>query len=228
MTPWHDCAPSHSRPDGAVVAGSTHRATHRPRQLAPTRSARDTSCLPPIDPVPHGRPAAIIVPVWLPHAALIPIYWNLAWPVRLPLPIIPGINDRDVSLRWIRAKAISGTIWKRLAGVRYLYKDEAYHHEQEYRVAIPGDSPDIRLYGVRFETYEEGGSIVEVRHYCEIADLDLRKLLVSNSKLILGPSVNDRYSVRLYFEDLRSQAHTNDPSLYLFPIQESQIRYRGR
>ena len=102
MAPWHDCAPSHSRPDGAVVAGSTHRATHRPRQLAPNRSARDTSCLPPIDPAPHGRPAAIIVPVWLPYAALIPIYWNLARPVRLPLPIIPGINDRDVSLRWIR------------------------------------------------------------------------------------------------------------------------------
>ena len=43
------------------------------------------------------------MPVWLPHAALIPIYWDLARPVRLPLPIIPGINDRDVSLRWIRA-----------------------------------------------------------------------------------------------------------------------------
>ena len=28
----------------------------------------------------------------LPHAALIPIYWNRAWPVRLPLPIIPGVN----------------------------------------------------------------------------------------------------------------------------------------
>ena len=126
------------------------------------------------------------------------------------------------------AKAISGTIWKRLAGVRYLYKDEAYHHEQEYRVAIPGDSPDIRSDGVRFETYEEGGSIVAVRHYCEIADLGLRKLLASNSKLILGPSVDDRYSVRLYFEDLRRDARVNDPGLHHFPIQESQIRYRGR
>ena len=126
------------------------------------------------------------------------------------------------------AKRISGTIWKRLAGVRYLYKDKAYHHEQELRVVRLGDSPDITFDGVRFETYEVGGSIVEVRHYCEIADLDLRKLLVSNSKLILGPSVNDRYSVRLYFEDLRRQAHANDPSVYHFPIQESQIRYRGR
>ena len=143
------------------------------------------------------------------------------------LPILDAVTplaqaDEDC------AKRISGTIWKRLAGVRYLYKDMAYHHEQEYRVAMPGDSPDIRLDGVRFETYEEGGSIVEVRHYCEIADLGLRKLLVSNSKLILGPSVNDRYSVRLYFEDLRRQARANDPSLYHFPIQESQIRYSGR
>ena len=48
--------------------------------------------------------AALIGPLRPPHAALIPIYWNLAWPVRLPLPIIPGINDRDVSLRWIRGK----------------------------------------------------------------------------------------------------------------------------
>ena len=38
------------------------------------------------------------------HAALIPVYWNLAWPVRLPLPIIPCANDGDVSLRWIRTK----------------------------------------------------------------------------------------------------------------------------
>ena len=30
--------------------------------------------------------------MWLPHAALIPIYWNRACPVRLPLPIIPGVN----------------------------------------------------------------------------------------------------------------------------------------
>ena len=30
-------------------------------------------------------------------------YWNRAYPVRPPLPIISCVNDRDVSLRWIRA-----------------------------------------------------------------------------------------------------------------------------
>ena len=33
-----------------------------------------------------------IGPVRPPHVVLITIYWNLAWPVRLPLPIIPGVN----------------------------------------------------------------------------------------------------------------------------------------
>ena len=46
------------------------------------------------------------MPVWLPRAALISIYWDLARPVRLPLPIIHGVNDTDVSLRWIRANRV--------------------------------------------------------------------------------------------------------------------------
>ena len=102
VTPWHDSP----MPLASQAPSSPDPLTGQPI-APPTRTnsvRRDTSCLPPIDPAPHGRPAAIIVPVWLPHAALIPIYWNLARPVRLPLPIIPGINDRDVSLRWIRAK----------------------------------------------------------------------------------------------------------------------------
>ena len=125
------------------------------------------------------------------------------------------------------AKAISETIWKHLADVRYLYKDLAYHHEREYRVVRVGTEPDIRSGGARFEPHEESGSLVEVRHYCELPDLDLRKLLASNSNVILGPSVRDRYSVRLYFEALKRQARADDPGLHDFPIQESQIRYHG-
>ena len=125
------------------------------------------------------------------------------------------------------AQVISETAWKHLAKVRFLYKDLAYHHEQEYRVAMLEDSPAIRSGGARFEPYEEGGSIVEVRHYCEMAALDLRELLASNSSVILGPSVRDRYSVRLYFEGLKQQARASDPRLRDFPIRESQIRYLG-
>ena len=42
-------------------------------------------------PAPPLR-AAIVVSAWLSHAVLITIYWNLAWPVRLPLPISPCVN----------------------------------------------------------------------------------------------------------------------------------------
>ena len=91
--PWHDCERFHSQPDGGAGNRPAIRPTGRPRQLAPTRSARGTSRLPPVECRPPWPSwAAIIVSVWLPHAALIPTYWNRAWPVRLPLPINPGVN----------------------------------------------------------------------------------------------------------------------------------------
>ena len=103
VAPSLDCAPSHSQPDGAsspdpltgqpIVPANSHQLG--PRGTLPAYRMSNSAR--------HGRTAAIIVPVWLPSRPLIPIYWNLARPVRLPLPIIPGINDRDVSLRWIRA-----------------------------------------------------------------------------------------------------------------------------
>ena len=42
-------------------------------------------------PAPPLR-AAIVVSVWLSHAVLIPIYWDRAWIVHLPLPISPYVN----------------------------------------------------------------------------------------------------------------------------------------
>ena len=68
--------------------------TERPRQLAPTQPAKGTPCPPHLEfRPPWPLRAAIIVSGCLLHAALIPIYWNLAWPVRPPLPINPGVNS---------------------------------------------------------------------------------------------------------------------------------------
>ena len=88
IAPRPDCGPCHSQPDGGAGNQPAIRPTGRPSQLAPTRSARATSCLQPIEyRPPWPLRAAIIVSVWLPpHAALIPTYWNRAWPVRLSLP----------------------------------------------------------------------------------------------------------------------------------------------
>ena len=126
------------------------------------------------------------------------------------------------------AEAISGNIWRHLESVRYLYKDQPYHHEKEFRVAIPAGSPNIEADRVRFEPYEQDGSLVQVRHYYEISGLALGSLFTSGSKLVLGPSVKDRYSVRLYLEDLRRRIRLRDPMSGLFDIGVSQIRYRGQ
>ena len=101
------------------------------------------------------------------------------------------------------AELISRSIWKHLEGVRYLYKDEAYHHENEHRIAIPATSSEIEPNSIQFQPYEPDGPVVEVRHYYEIDGLALGKILSSGSELMLGPAVKDSYSVCLYLNDLK-------------------------
>ena len=87
MAPWPDCEPA----TPSLTAGL--QLTQRPRQLAPGRPTSVSCCMPPWQsrPAPPLR-ATIVVSVWLSHAVLIPIYWNRAWIVRLPLPISPCVN----------------------------------------------------------------------------------------------------------------------------------------
>ena len=126
------------------------------------------------------------------------------------------------------AELISAAIWKHLEGTRYLYKDVAYHHENEHRIAIPAESSDIEPSRIQFQPYEADGPIVEVRHYCEIDGLGLGQILSSGSKLTLGPAVEDSYSVRLYLNDLKRRALMQNPDLNDFEINASKIRYSSR
>ena len=67
IAPWPDCGPCHSQPDGGAGNRPAIRPTGRPSLLAPTRSARATSCLQPIEyRPPWPLRAAIIGSVWLP------------------------------------------------------------------------------------------------------------------------------------------------------------------
>ncbi len=123
-------------------------------------------------------------------------------------------------------KAISGTIWRGLESVRYLYKEQAYHHEKECRVLKPGNPTGREPDNVRFEIFDQDGAPFRVRHYREYRELALRKLFGSGSKLVLGPSIRDRYSIRLYFEHLKRRARKWDLGLNNFEITQSTIRYR--
>ena len=126
------------------------------------------------------------------------------------------------------AKLISGAFWKHLEGVRYLYKNEAYHHEDEHRIAIPAASSEIDPDRVQFQPHEPQGPLVEVRHYYEIDGLALGLILSSGSKLMLGPAAKDSYSVCLYLNDLKRRALLRNPDLSNFEINVSKIRYISR
>ncbi len=126
------------------------------------------------------------------------------------------------------AKLMSAAIWQHLEGIRYLYKNVAYHNENEHRIAFPATSSDIEPDQIQFQTYEADGPLVEVRHYYEIDGLALRQILSSGSKLMLGPAVDDSYSVCLYLNDLKRRALIKKPGLNNFEINESRIRYNSR
>ena len=92
--PWHGCERFHSQPDGNTGVNADGDLTRPPdyptalqtcARLLPERLLLHATLT--IRPASPPR-VAIIVGAWLPHAALIPLYWNQARPVRLPLPII--------------------------------------------------------------------------------------------------------------------------------------------
>ena len=145
---------------------------------------------------------------------------------RLILPVLDAVTPLAQANENF-GRAISETILRGLESVRYLYKEQAYHHEGECRVLKPGNPTGIEGDNVRFETFEQDGAPSRVRHYREDRGLALRRLIASGSMLVLGPSVADRYSIRLYFEHLKRRARKWDPGLLDFGIALSTIRYRS-
>ena len=134
------------------------------------------------------------------------------------LDVLQPVAERYESLR----EEMSGTIWRRLEAVRFLYKNSAYKFEKECRVVLTTDSPGYDQDRVRFEPREDGGPLSRVRHFYEMDELALKSTMASGSKLVLGPCVPDQYSVKLYLEHLQRQTETND-----FRIEASDIPYRA-
>ena len=99
MAPWHGCEQFHSQPDGNAGVNADGDLTHSPdyptasqtcARLVPERLLLHATLTISPSIATAGRHHRSCVAT--PHAALIPIYWNRACPVRLPLPIIPGVN----------------------------------------------------------------------------------------------------------------------------------------
>ena len=105
---------------------------------------------------------------------------------------------------------------------RYLYKDIAYEHEQEYRLVIlepRGESEDNPIYEQKTNTREE----TVFRHYMTHESLYSKQILGLESKVILGPTVPHKENVKKTINTLLRRKSISGTE-----ITSSGVRYRGR
>ena len=112
-----------------------------------------------------------------------------------------------------------GTVAGYVEKLRYLYKSEAYDYETECRFVIPESDTDKDL--IRFEYQEQDESNIRIRHYYEIEELKLHRILVTDSEIRLGPRVINPDNVRYYLSALLRKAGLPGPK-----ITTSDIPYR--
>jgi len=108
---------------------------------------------------------------------------------------------------------------KHMEKIRYLYKSGAYTYENECRFVLLGSSIDSN--DVRFEWPSKNDSPVRIRHYYEHEDLEIKNILVSGSKIVIGPCVSHPNDVKYCIEMLLKRAELHGPS-----VAKSEIKYR--
>lgn len=115
------------------------------------------------------------------------------------------------------SKALARAFRESLEGIQYLYKGEAYRHENECRFIM--HKSETCESNICFEQMED--SPLNIRHYCENEDLRIEKLLISGSKITIGPCVPNQEDLRQVLEILKKRAELLGPTICL-----SQIPYR--
>ena len=119
------------------------------------------------------------------------------------------------------ARVVVNTAWEFLEEFRYLYKDEAYRYENECRFVLTElTEPDIRE-NIRFEDHDPNKPPGRIRHYYEPEEIDIKELLVTGSKITLGPCVPHADSVKYHLSTLLRRVERPGPK-----IKISQIPYR--
>lgn len=131
----------------------------------------------------------------------------------------PLVNIDKQSLKEIIQKNLAEVIWKSLAGLRYLYKSEAYAYESECRFVIPELGTDKDR--ICFECQEQNNFPTRIRHYCEHDALKIENILTTGSLITLGPCVPHPYNMSYYIKSLLTKAKLLGPA-----IKTSEISYR--
>ena len=135
--------------------------------------------------------------------------------------LYPLVSIPKQPLRKMVRDNISRIVWRYLAGIRYLYKSNAYAYERELRVVIPG----VDVEGedrIHFDNTEQEGNFSRIRHYYEKKEFRVANMLITESVITLGPCMHYPYNVRYYLKNLLSKEGLLGPK-----IRISNIPYRN-
>ena len=140
---------------------------------------------------------------------------------RLFEPIETRVRNVDESER-ILFEAAQPKVREELQLFRYLYKDIAYEHEEEYRLVIlePRGETEVKS---NYEQKTNGRGETVFRHYVTHESLYSTQILGLGSQVILGPTVPHKENVKKTIDTLQ-----NRKSISGTEITFSGIRYRGR
>ena len=136
--------------------------------------------------------------------------WNLLKPL---------MDGRDRAFRRAATEILSEAMWRNLARIRYLYKDDSYDYEQECRLVR--SVLDVKKEEACFESWEATDIQLSIRHYYEDEDLRIDRILVTNSTITLGPLVRHPASTKYYINTLLERAGLRGPK-----VDISQIPYQ--
>ena len=105
-----------------------------------------------------------------------------------------------------------------LSPLVYLYKSEAYEYEKEARIVIPFSDLENGLY---LQGASVAGIPVVWRHFAEVPSLQVPQLFVSESRIVLGPTVESAANIQFVLERLLLERQLYGPK-----VEQSTISYR--
>lgn len=141
--------------------------------------------------------------------------------LRSVLGLLDSLKIDDPAIPEEAQKKLAESVCKSLEKIRYLYKSEAYEHENECRFVLL--ESDIEKDKICFE-YQDRNSSPRIRHYYEHEDLQIKNLLHSGSSITFGPSIPVDYRDNLSYYTKELKRRIGDP--FAPEIKFSDITYR--
>ena len=124
-------------------------------------------------------------------------------------PIRSIVSSRDIN------KAISET----LSPLVYLHKSKDYSYEKEARIIVPFS--DISPDALYCQISPPADFPPRWRHFAQLPGLELSKLLLSNSSVILGPTVDSPENIKFVLQQILDRFRPLGPK-----VKISKISYR--